>query len=76
MTNVKDRAMDMDCRVFAVSDTLLLVHRPKNDGDDKWYNVDLEERSCECPYFRYNEGDCKHIIRAAVDLDQGEAIQV
>lgn len=75
MSTIEERAIRMECRTFMLTPDLLLMHRPKED-EDQWYNVDLEEESCDCPYFQYNEGPCKHIIRAIIDKLKGEVIDV
>lgn len=75
MGDIEQRAETMKAVVYEITDPLLLIQRYKDD-EDKWYNVDLEAETCDCPYFQYNEGVCKHIIRGQNAVEDGETVKI
>jgi len=70
-----DNAEDVDIR--AATEAMVVVQEAPAlydvySGTTQTYTVDLLEPACECPAFRYHDGECKHIRRVQMATGQRE----
>ena len=67
------RAVDREAEVIKLSDGLFLL-QSGNSGE--WYNVDLNEMTCECPDHEYRGEICWHQRKCAIADAKGEVQEV